>query len=224
MNLTMEQLCRLTGLKEKSVLKWIQEKDMPCFTSGAEILFNKVEAGYWFRKNNIQVARDFFMEISACSKKRRNLYELISAGGIHKDIAASCPEEAISGAVYAMEIIPPEIPKEILLHSLLEREKMMPTAMGKGIAIPHPHKLIISQESFEQVSVFYLKDPVDFKASDAGAVHTLFMLLSATPANHLCHIAAISRLAQREDFIKLLKDKVSKEILLDYIKRCDGAF
>ncbi len=90
----------------------------------------------------------------------------------------------------------------------------MPTAIGSGIAIPHPRNPIVADGNNSSVSICYLSKPVEFGALDNQPVHTLFILITATPRMHLEVLSKISYLCQNNVFLKLLKKKADKEEIL----------
>jgi PTS system nitrogen regulatory IIA component len=50
----------------------------------------------------------------------------------------------------------------------------MPTAIGHGIAIPHPRTPVITVADNTSVSICYLEAPFDFGALDGQEVHNHF--------------------------------------------------
>ena len=78
------------------------------------------------------------------------------------------------------------------LDALLERERLGPTGMGRGIAIPHAR--IDGLDTI--VGVFArLSKPVDFDAVDGEPVDLVFALFAPEDAgaNHLRALARVSR-------------------------------
>ena len=95
----------------------------------------------------------------------------------------------------------------------------MPTAVGKGIAIPHPRNPIITDLKSASVSICCLEKPVEFGSLDNQPVHTLFILLTASPKMHLEVLSKVSYLCQDDAFLDLLKAHANKEIILDYVSK-----
>ena len=77
-------------------------------------------------------------------------------------------------------------------EALLERERLGPTGMGRGVAIPHAR----IEGLTEIVGVFaQLARPVDFDAVDGEPVDLVFALFAPIDAgaNHLRALARVSR-------------------------------
>jgi nitrogen PTS system EIIA component len=87
------------------------------------------------------------------------------------------------------------IDSKALYNSLLQRERLGSTGLGRGIAVPHVHvpglKRIVCH--FAKLST-----PIDFESPDNQPVDLLFLLLSPEHASgdHLKSLARISRLVR----------------------------
>jgi nitrogen PTS system EIIA component len=95
-----------------------------------------------------------------------------------------------------------------VLETLLQRERLGSTGVGRGIAIPHGRIASLPQI----VSVFArLEEPINFDALDEEPVNLIFLLLAPehAGADHLKALARISRLLREPETIEKLR--ASKE-------------
>ena len=80
-----------------------------------------------------------------------------------------------------------------VFEALMERERLGPTAMGRGVAIPHARL-----SDVPQVAGYFarLEKGVDFDAADGKPVDLVFLLLAPEDAgaDHLRALARVSRL------------------------------
>lgn len=91
-----------------------------------------------------------------------------------------------------------------IFETLLQRERLGSTAVGRGIAIPHG-RLPALKGIF---SVFArLEQPIDFDAVDEEPVDLIFLLLAPehAGADHLKALAKISRLLREPQTIERLR-------------------
>ena len=112
----------------------------------------------------------------------------------------------------------PKDKEERLLSSLMQREKLGSTGIGKGIAIPHCRSVVVDNIT---LIVGVSKEGVDFDALDGKPVHLLFMLI-ATPMDpsmqYLTALGGIARIARglaNEESIRT--DFSSPKELIDYL-------
>jgi PTS system nitrogen regulatory IIA component len=152
-----------------------------------------------------------------------SLAELIERGGVYYNIGGASPAEALKEALRALSL-PKGMDRELLLGAVLEREALMPTAIGNGVAIPHPRNPMISDAALQRVAVFFLKTPVPYNALDRKPVSALFLILSADARSHLSVLATLSHLCQAEDFAALLASRPSTEELTAYIARAEASW
>jgi PTS system nitrogen regulatory IIA component len=150
-----------------------------------------------------------------------SLAELIGRGGVYYNIAGSNPVEVLNEATKAINL-PKGLDRESLLTAILEREALMPTALGHGVAIPHPRNSMINDQGAQRVAVFFLKSPVAYNALDRKPVSVLFLILSADARNHLATLAAVSHLCQDPDFLAFLAKRPSKEELVARIAKAEA--
>jgi PTS system nitrogen regulatory IIA component len=91
-----------------------------------------------------------------------------------------------------------------IYETLLQRERLGSTAVGRGIAIPHGQVAGLEQI----VSVFARLHPaVDFEAPDEEPVDLVFLLLAPehAGADHLKALARVSRLLRQPQTIERLR-------------------
>jgi fructose-specific phosphotransferase system IIA component len=99
-----------------------------------------------------------------------------------------------------------------LLHDLIEREKLVSTGVGEGIAIPHA---LTDAVSGNMMAVCRLKRPVDFASPDEVPVS--IVVLSAGPREstgiHLQILSKIARLFHDSAFRSSFEDAPDRESL-----------
>ena len=65
--------------------------------------------------------------------------------------------------------------RQAVLNTLIEREKLGSTGIGKGIAIPHSRSMMVERLS---VAFASLEEPVDFDSIDEKPVALVFLILA----------------------------------------------
>ncbi len=94
--------------------------------------------------------------------------------------------------------------ERIILDTLLQRERLGSTGIGRGIAVPHGRVPGLQRI----VSLFArLEEPIEFEALDGDPVDLIFLLLAPehAGADHLKALARISRLLRETDLIERLR-------------------
>jgi PTS system nitrogen regulatory IIA component len=122
-------------------------------------------------------------------------------------------------------VIRPEdgtIKHELMVNTLLDREKLGSTGIGDGIAIPHG-KLADLDELI--VSFGRSREGVEFDSMDGKPANLFFLLLAPenTTGLHLKALAKISKMMKDNAFRKKLMEAKSKDELYVIIADKDDA-
>ncbi len=103
--------------------------------------------------------------------------------------------------------------REKILKAVLERERVMSTGVGDGVAIPHG-----KAEGVKDLAASFgiTKQDVDFESLDDKPVRLVFMLVGPPDITgpHLKALSRISRLMHKPDLrARLLEAKTPQEVL-----------
>lgn len=147
-----------------------------------------------------------------------SLARKIEKGGVYYGVSGATVEDVYADAIPRLSL-PAGVDSTLLLAGLAERERLMTTAIGGGIALPHPRTPLVSSEKDERIYVCFLDKPVSFNAMDGKPVFVLFIILSAGPKSHLNILSRLSWLFQQESFQTILKEKPDTRELADAIRR-----
>lgn len=145
---------------------------------------------------------------------------LIHKGGVFTDVEGSTPEE-IYEKISKMLDLPDSMTSEQVYNALCAREKILSTAVGNGIALPHARSPIMKDESDQRICVVYLKEPMEMHAPDEKKVHVMFILLTQNSQTHLKVLSTLVGLFRKNSFRKLLDEKASEAQLINAIKELD---
>lgn len=145
-----------------------------------------------------------------------DLTSLISKGGVFTVEGSSTTE--IYEKVCNLIKFPESITSDAVFNALCAREKIMSTAVGNGIALPHASVPIIKEENEQRVCVVYLKEPLDMNAPDEMKVHTMFVILTQNRQTHLQVLSRLVSLLRDTSFLNLLENQANGVDLIEKIK------
>lgn len=149
-----------------------------------------------------------------------NLIDLVARGGVFYNLSGATPAEVLEDAIAAIPV-PVGVDRGLLLTAVLEREGLMPTSVGDGIAIPHPRSPVIADPAKQFVSVCFLRQPIDWGALDGKPVGTAILLFSASPKLHLRTLSRVNYLCRQASFRRLLQARASREELVAAIAEAE---
>ena len=125
--------------------------------------------------------------------------ELLKPDFIISDLQGKTKEEIINELIDLFKNDPRVEDIEKVRNSVLEREKVMSTGVGKGFAIPHGKTNAVK----EIIGAFgRLKDGIDYESLDGNPVNLVFLLVGKDNliSTHIKLLSRISRLMNKDDF------------------------
>lgn len=147
-----------------------------------------------------------------------NLAELIHRGGVYYDVSGSSPKEIYKN-ITSKITYPKGLTPEILYTELCQREELMSTGVGNGIALPHPRYPLLKNYEDQRIVVCYLKTPLTMSSPDSKPVSVMFILLTSSSQVHLKVLSQLAFLFQNSDFKKELESKPDESKLITAIKK-----
>jgi fructose-specific phosphotransferase system IIA component len=138
--------------------------------------------------------------------------EALELDCIELNLDVKTREEAIEKLIDSLSKTDSFDEKETIFHAVLERERIMTTGVGNGIAIPHcKHE---DCRNFK-MALGILSKPVDFTAIDSKPVNIIFLLVGPnnTAGSHIKLLSRISRIVNKsETREELLKFSSSEDV------------
>ncbi len=144
--------------------------------------------------------------------------KIINLECIHLDLSVTSKEELLERLSKEAVQVGAGDSSESILEDLWNREKELPTAVGKEIAIPHCRSKSIKSSKL----LFYrLKQDIDWDVNEK--INLVFAILTPDSGNnqHLVLLSKLSRHLLRKDFLEMLKNS-SKEEIINKIKEIIG--
>jgi PTS system nitrogen regulatory IIA component len=151
------------------------------------------------------------------------LAELIKRGGMFYTIPGTSPREVLTGLINTVSV-PPQTDRSKLLEAVLEREALLPTAMGNGIALPHPRNPIITDPGKQFAAIAFLERDLAWGALDGKPVQTLILVVSASEKYHLSILSRLTYFCRQESFCALLKNRAPLEKISTVIQEAEAAW
>jgi nitrogen PTS system EIIA component len=148
------------------------------------------------------------------------LSELIMKGGLFSGLRGANPREVLEAFIGALPPIP-SVSSDELLKAVLEREALMSTGIGGGIALPHPRNPLAATEGERFVALAFLETAVNWNSLDGVKVDTLLLIVSSSAKQHLQTLSQITFFCRHKDFGRLLKERAPLEEILRFITEAE---
>ena len=150
-----------------------------------------------------------------------NILSLIEPGRVVCNVESRSKKHALEILSELLASDFEEITQAEVFESLINRERLGCTAMGKGVAVPHGRMAGITGNigAFVKLSV-----PVNFDSPDGEPVDLIFGLLVSEDCgdDHLEDLAETTELFTDADFRQLLRNAASSRGLYDLLTHFDS--
>jgi len=213
MRITVRDAAKLLNVSEKTIYRWVAMGELPAHRVNDQYRFNRAELLEWVtsRKTTRKLNPEIFQESDKESLQK--LVDTLRRGGIFHKVQGSDKNSVLRNIVSTI-LLPKEVNRDLLLQILLAREALGSTAIGDGIAIPHPRNPIVLRVPISSVTLCFLESPIDFAALAGQKVHALFTIIAPTVKEHL-HLLSRLAFVVRDAAVKtlILRQAPGEEIL-----------
>ncbi len=222
MDLKIEDVAQLLSVSESTIRRWVINGKIPAYRLNHQYRFNRNEVEDWMLKCKLKVAQipakkeEEQLPVFPGGMQHFSLYRAIHRGGVYRDIAGHSKEQIIRGTTpFIANTL--NLDSEVLAELLVDREKLMATALNNGVAAPHARECL-QQIPFDLITVVFPYEPIDYGALDGTPVHTLFFLFASDDKIHLQLLAKLAHLSSNEEALELFKMRPAKNVLLEFIR------
>ncbi len=224
MDLKIQDVADLLNVSKATIRRWIADGQIPSYRLGQQYRFSSIEIEEWVMKRRLSgqdVEAEEMPSPQRGGSQYFSLYRAIHQGGVLSRVPGANKEQVIR-SVMVSEAPRLGLDPEVISELLLDREKLMPTALNHGIAVPHARDLVV-EKSCDRVIVVFPQYPIPYGALDGEPVHTLFFLFASEDKRHLHLLAKLAHLGSSSEALAFLRTKPSRETLLEYIRSWESS-
>ena len=214
MDLKLKEVAELLQVSQKTIYRWVKDKKIPCCRINHQYRFRSDEINQWAVSNKYEIG-----EVASDNNSTEpvTLSHSLGNGGIYYHVDGDDMTEVLADAIELINI-PVGVDQKTVLAHLLRREEMAPTAVGSGIAFPHPRTPIVAEPGSESLSICFLNRAISGYSLDDIPIHTIIIILSSTQERHLRLLSRLSFICRQDKFIKLMENQALRGEIMDYVK------
>jgi len=240
MDLKIRDVAELLNVSETTIRRWLAEGKIPAYRIHHQYRFSRMEIEDWVMSCRLKQSKGNFLPIEeeqiyppidksieseksqpVIGQQQFSLFRAIHRGDVLGNTQATTKEGIIKETV---QVIAGQLGLDahVLTDLLLDRERLMPTGLNNGIAVPHTREFLI-KKPFDVVVVVYPNQPIEWGSLDFKPVHTLFFLFACDDKRHLHLLAKIAHLISEEETLSYLQTKPTKQDMLEYVREWESA-
>jgi len=219
--MTTQELAEYIKLNEKTIIKMAQKGKLPGVKIGNQWRFHLSAIDSYLQGQIVKSTDADLDKIIQTETEVIPLSRLVSTEQIELNMTAQNSEDVLVGLAKIAVYNKLTTQGQVLLEELTKREKMMSTAIGNGVAVPHPRNP--SPVLFQKPSVLLarLTKAIDFNAPDGKRVSIFFMICAPNEFVHLRLLAKIAKLLHGENTRERITNARKKEDIMHILLEFD---
>ncbi|MDC7223944.1 MAG: PTS sugar transporter subunit IIA, partial [Spirochaetales bacterium] len=221
--LTLAETAEYLKVAEKTVQRMIAAHKIPCTRVGNQWRFIKSILDDWLMES-MQEKED----------SQSDLSRLMESGKVEVSLSrlildAIIPLKMGSRREILSQLAAPLIDRDMIknpegyLNKLEDRENMISTAIGEGIAIPHIRNPRENDQAEPTIVVGISPEGLDFHAIDQKPVHLFFLVHTNSETVHLRILSRITGLLKNDGYQEFLSCRTKRDVESLLIKKETGS-
>src|SRR5713226_4216350 len=221
--MTIKQLAGYLNVNDRTVLKLVSDGSLPGVKVGNQWRFRKAMIDTWLDDQMLGVMPRYLdppklngpprrmLELASCFQPDHIIPELEAR-------SKTSVVDELAGLASRLGLIRD---KTWFVGALIERENVMPSAMGNGIAFLHTLRRNPEQVTRPFMVLGRSRNGVDFDALDGGLTHLFFVLGLKFEELYLPWLHKLSQMFAREEAVQALLDAPDAESIFQAVAEAE---
>ena len=217
--MTLEEVAEYLQVSQKSILRMAQTGKIPSAKVASQWRFMRSVVDDWLMAQmEIPSVRS-----SASAREQPQLAPLMPAGMMNLEVTPGTKESVLR------QLITPMKENRILrqnrrfLETLEAREEIVSTAIGHGIAIPHPHRSLPGVFKEPRVALGVCREGTDFKSLDHQRTYVFFVLCAPSEDVQLRLLTLVTQVGRQMQAIENIKRATKPKQVAEILRRAEAA-
>ncbi|MCA9234335.1 MAG: PTS sugar transporter subunit IIA [Planctomycetales bacterium] len=224
MLLSLKQAAKVFDVAETKLIEWITQDNLPAELVGGQYYFNQAELLEWAAVRRQPFKPEIYLKVNGdLNPSATHLADALEIGGVLQDVGGADLREILGNALDGLPI-PDSFGADAVLELILMREEVGSTAIGGGVAIPHPRQPIILTVGAPVVRLCYLSQPLDLNSRDGKPVDKLFLMICPTAHDHLQLLARLGAVLRVDSVLAALNAKAGTKQIVEAVRAAGSRF
>jgi PTS system nitrogen regulatory IIA component len=202
--MTLPEVAAYLRLAEKTILRMVHRGQIPCAKVASQWRFLRSMIDDWLIAKMQVVPRNDLSRLIESSPEAVPLSRLLRSEHVVPNIRPGTKEEVLRQLMQPLlrsRFIDREQP---FLDKLLEREGIVSTAVGRGVAVPHLRNPRENPAGGPVLVVGLCRDGTDFDSPDGEETRLFFLICTDSEVVHLRVLAKVNRIARKAEVMSRL--------------------
>ncbi len=224
MELALKDVAGIFGVSENQIIDWINTANLPSELVSDQYRFHRPDLLEWAALQNREFSPSIYAKVNGdLTPAGTHFAEALERGGVLVNVSGGDLRTVLGIALDGLPL-PESMGPETLIELFLAREQIGCTAIGEGMAIPHPRQPVLLTVPDPLVRLVYLSEPLEMPAPDGKPVDTLFLMICPTSHDHLQLLARMGALLQVGSVREAFQKKLAGEDLFNILREAGRRF
>ncbi len=215
--MTLGETAQYLKVSEKTIHRMIEDNAIPCAKIGGQWRFVKTMLDSWLQSQMNVIPQQDYINALQAQKESISLARLIDPSCVFLDLPSITPEYVLRTLSESLKKCGALTDEDAYLQQLLDREKLMSTGIGRGIAFPHPRRSGILPVKYSALAVGYCPDGLEFAALDGDKTYLFIAIASSSDPVHLRVLSLLTRIAGEEDFLPTVRNMSNATEIIRFV-------
>lgn len=218
----IQEVANLLGQDARQIKRMAERGEIPCRKVGGNLLFNRVELTEWMQRRMTSLDHQNLANVDAAISTQRPeqiddavITPLLRLRAIDPNLAARTKNSVLKELVALAGETGLLYDGEGLLEAIRQREQLYTTALGEGVAIPHPRRPMHYAIAEPILIIANTTQGIGFGAPDGRLTDLFFMVACLDDRHHLHVLARLCRMLHDESFRHLLRQSDTPEQIVE---------
>jgi len=203
--MTLPQAAGYLQLAEKTLLRMAQRGEAPAAKVGSQWRFMRTVIDDWLASQMRVRPYTPHKASEAPGEELPGVQDIFRPDLMNLKVRRGSREETVRSIVEPLASSGFARDSEALFSSILNREMMVSTAIGGGVALPHPHRARPGFFPSPAIAVGLCPEGADFDAPDRRPVYVFFTICATSDVTHVRLMAKVAWLAKDQEFLAALR-------------------
>ena len=218
--MTLEEIADYLQVSQKSILRMAQSGKIPAAKVASQWRFMRSVIDDWL------MAQMEIPSVRSSSLKREvpklaPLQELIPASMMNLDVVPDVKDDVLKQLITFLREARILRYNRLFFDAVMERERLVSTAIGHGIAIPHPRRPVANAFKKPAVALGVCREGTDFEALDHQRTYVFFLLCAPSEDVQLRLLARVIEFGRNMMAIEQIKRATTHRVVTKILKAAD---
>jgi len=220
--LTVKEMAQFLKMNERTVLKMAQAGAIPAAKIGGQWRFKRELVDRWLEDKMGAPVAEPARGTEPSAGAATSLAEMLDERVVTLDIAGSTKRDVLNQLVQLLVGSGYLERPDLFLQKLLDREQLMTTGLGGGVAFPHPREPQRDLFDRPMVAIGISTEGIEYDAIDGRPVHVFFLICAPDDGTHLWTMARLSHMFRGTDAVAQLLSAQSPGRVIELLARRDS--